>query len=63
MSTSYGPPFCPICKTYMWTTDISNKYRCHCVDEDGIKWYQETMIAAIKRNRLWFQEKAEKQSD
>jgi hypothetical protein len=47
----------------MWTTDISNRYRCYCPTEDDIKWYQESMIAAFKRNREWFQEKGEKQSD
>jgi len=30
MSTSYGPPYCPICKTYMYTTDSSNQYVCRC---------------------------------
>jgi len=57
------PPYCPICKTYMWTTDISSKYRCHCVDEDDIKWYQEAMLSAIKRNRECFQKKEENLSD
>jgi hypothetical protein len=31
----------------MFTTDISSKYRCHCADEDDIKYFRESLAKAL----------------
>lgn len=46
MSTSYGPPFCMVCKMYKWTTDNSDIYRCRCDDKD-IEYFKESLAEAL----------------
>jgi len=55
MSVSTAPLYCPICKTYLRTTDI-----CHCTTEDDIKYFKESLAKALGIDLKKLQEKAEK---